>query len=54
MRSAYERGFRVVTLTDCTATLSPEEQHAAVTKNFPMFSKPMTHDQFLADLETSA
>jgi len=54
MRSAYERGFRVVTLTDCTATLSPEEQHAAVTKNFPMFSRPMTHDQFLADLETSA
>jgi nicotinamidase-related amidase len=54
MRSAYERGFRVVTLTDCTATLSPEEQDAAVTKNFPMFSKTMTHDQFLADLETSA
>ncbi|TCP96150.1 MULTISPECIES: cysteine hydrolase [unclassified Sphingomonas] len=54
MRSAYERGFRVVTLTDCTATLSPEEQEAAVTKNFPMFSKPMTHDQFLADLETPA
>lgn len=53
MRSAYERGFRVVTLTDCTATLSPEEQDAAVTKNFPMFSLPMTHGQFLADLETS-
>ncbi|MEG3162388.1 cysteine hydrolase [Sphingomonas sp. LB2R24] len=52
MRSAYERGFRVVTLTDCTATLSPEEQDAAVTKNFPMFSRPMTHDLFLAELET--
>ena len=54
MRSAYERGFSVVTLTNCTATLSPEEQDAAVMKNFPMFSRPMTHDQFLADLETSA
>ena len=54
MRSAYERGFRVVTLTDCTATLSPEEQEAAVSKTFPMFSVPMTHDRFLAGLETSA
>lgn len=50
MRSAYERGFRVVTLTDCTATLSPEEQQATVTKNFPMFSKPMTGHAFLAEL----
>ncbi len=54
MRSAYERGFRVVTLTDCTATLSPEEQEAAVTKNFPMFSRPMTHEAFLAELEPAA
>jgi len=54
MRSAYERGFRVVTLTDCTATLSPEEQEAAVTKNFLMFSRPMTHKAFLAELETVA
>ncbi len=54
MRSAYERGFGVVTLTDCTATLSAAEQHAAVTKNFPMFSRPMTHDAFLAALESTA
>ncbi|EGD59981.1 isochorismatase hydrolase [Novosphingobium nitrogenifigens DSM 19370] len=51
MRSAYERGFRVVTLTDCTATLSQEEQRLAVEKNFPMFSLPMTHDAFLSDLQ---
>ena len=50
MRSAYEKGFEVITLTDCTATLSEEEQAFACAKNFPMFSKPMTHDQFLADL----
>ena len=51
MRSAYERGYQVVTLTDCTATLSPDEQDAAVTKNFPMFSRPMTHAAFLAGLD---
>ncbi|QJU60619.1 cysteine hydrolase [Sphingomonas sp. AP4-R1] len=50
MRSAYERGYGVVTLTDCTATLSAAEQEAAVSKNFPMFSRPMTHDAFLAAL----
>ena len=54
MRSAYERGYQVVTLTDCTATLSAEEQDAAVTKNFPMFSRPMTHDAFLASLEPAS
>lgn len=48
MRSAYERGFDVVTLTDCTATLSAQEQQFAIEKNFPMFSRPMTHDAFLA------
>lgn len=50
MRSAYERGYRVVTLIDCTATLSAEEQQASVAKNFPMFSRPMTHLDFLAEL----
>jgi ureidoacrylate peracid hydrolase len=48
MRSAYERGYDVVTLTDCTATLSEEEQRFAIEKNFPMFSRPMTHDAFVA------
>ena len=47
MRSGYEKGFEVITLTDCTATLSEEEQKFACAKNFPMFSKPMTHDQFV-------
>lgn len=51
MRSAYERGFRVVTLTDCTATLSEEEQRVATEKDFPMFSRPLTHAAFLTALE---
>jgi ureidoacrylate peracid hydrolase len=50
MRAAYELGYNVVTVTDCTATLSPEEQTMAVTKDFPMFSHPMGHEDFLAAL----
>lgn len=50
MRSAYERGYRVVTLTDCTATLSEDEQRVATTKDFAMFSRPMPHDAFLHEL----
>lgn len=50
MRTAYERGYDVVTLTDCTATLSEDEQRFAVEKNFPMFSHPMSHAAFLERL----
>ena len=50
MRTGYEKGFEVVTLTDCTATVSEEEQKLATEKNYPMFSRPMTHDAFLAEL----
>ena len=50
MRTGYEKGFDVITLKDCTATLSEEEQRLAVEKNYPMFSRPMDHDAFLAEL----
>jgi ureidoacrylate peracid hydrolase len=50
MRTGYEKGYDVVTLTDCTAALSEDEQRMAVEKNYPMFSKPMTHGDFLAAL----
>ncbi|HMA35686.1 MAG TPA: cysteine hydrolase [Chloroflexia bacterium] len=50
MRSGYEKGFNVITLKDCTATLSEEEQRMAVEKNYPMFSRPMDHEEFLATL----
>lgn len=50
MRSAYERGFDVITLKDCTAALSQEEQDMAIKHNFGMFSRPMTHDEFLTKL----
>jgi ureidoacrylate peracid hydrolase len=51
MRVAYEKGYNVVTLTDCTAALSQEEQEHACAKNFPMFSRPLTHTQWLNELE---
>jgi len=51
MRTGYEKGYDVITLKDCTAALSEEEQRAAVEKNYPMFSKPMTHDEFLSSLK---
>jgi nicotinamidase-related amidase len=50
MRSAYERGFEVITLTDCTATVSGAAQQAALTHDFGMFSHPMTHVEFMEAL----
>ena len=50
MRTGYEKGYNVVTLKDCTAALSEEEQRAAVDKNYPMFSRPMDHNEFIAEL----
>jgi nicotinamidase-related amidase len=51
MRTAYERGYDVITLTDCTAATSDEEQQAAVTKDYPMFSQPMKGAEFSEMLE---
>ena len=50
MRTAYEKGYDVITLKDCTAALSEEEQRMAVEKNYPMFSRPMDHDEFIEEL----
>jgi ureidoacrylate peracid hydrolase len=50
MRTGYEKGYNVITLKDCTAALSEEEQRLAIEKNYPMFSRPMNHDEFLAEL----
>mmetsp|Transcript_32312 Transcript_32312/g.82080 ORF Transcript_32312/g.82080 Transcript_32312/m.82080 type:complete len:236 (-) Transcript_32312:405-1112(-) len=50
MRAAYERGYRVFTLKDCTAATSAEAQEAAINLTYPMFSTPLTHKEFLAQL----
>jgi len=41
MRSAYENGYQVITLTDCTAATSAEEHDNAIAYDFPMFSLPV-------------
>jgi nicotinamidase-related amidase len=46
MRSAYERGYEVITITDCVAGTSPEEHANAITYDYPMFSKPMSSTDF--------
>ncbi len=47
MRTAYDKGYEVYTLKDCSATLGEEEQKIAIQYNWPMFSIPVTHDEFL-------
>lgn len=50
MRTAYEHGFDVITLTDCTAATSSEEHYNALKYDFPMFSTPMPSSQLKAQL----
>jgi nicotinamidase-related amidase len=50
MRTAYEHGFEVITLTDCVAATSLEEHHNAIKYDFPMFSTPMPSSQLKAQL----
>lgn len=49
-RTGYEKGFNIVALSDCAATLSDEEQQFTFKKNLPMFARILTHKEFLADL----
>jgi nicotinamidase-related amidase len=50
VRTGYEKGFNMVALSDCTATLSDEEQRFTFEKNLPMFARILTHTEFLSDL----
>ena len=49
-RSAYEKGYDVVTLTDCTAAASIEAHTTTIANNFPTFSRPMGHQEFIREL----
>ena len=51
MRSAYERGYEVITLTDGVAATSQPEHDNAIAYDYPMFSKPMTTAEYLAALQ---
>ncbi len=50
MRSGYENGYEVYTLTDCTAATSPEEHKNALAYDYPMFSKPISAEELIQEL----
>ncbi|WP_131745755.1 isochorismatase family cysteine hydrolase [Frankia sp. Cppng1_Ct_nod] len=50
MRTAYEKGFNVFTLTDCVAATSQEEHDNAIAKDYPMFSHPVVSKEFVATI----
>ncbi len=54
MRSGYEKGFHVITLSDCVAATSPEEHENAIKFDYPMFSEVMTAEAFTEQLEGAA
>ena len=54
MRTAYEKGYDVYTLTDCVAATSVEEHENAIAKDYPMFSRPTTSTDFAAALAGAA
>ncbi len=49
-RTAYDLGYRVITLTDVTATKSQEEQEASEKYMFPLLGSLQTSEEFLADV----
>lgn len=53
MRSGYENGYQVITVTDCVAATSQEEHDNALTYDFPMFSQPMSSSDFIGELDKS-
>ena len=50
MRSGYENGYQVITLSDCVAAASVEEHENALKYDYPMFSEPMTAGEFVKAL----
>lgn len=50
MRTGYESGYKVITLSDCVAATSVAEHENALAYDFPMFSEPMTADEVIAAL----
>ena len=51
MRSGYENGYEVITLSDCVAATSEAEHDNALRYDFPMFSKPMTSTEFIESID---
>jgi nicotinamidase-related amidase len=54
MRTGYEKGYHVITLSDCVAATSIEEHENAIKFDYPMFSEVMAGDAFIEQLEGAA
>ena len=50
MRTGYEHGYQVLTLTDCMAATSLEQHDNAIAYDFPMFSQSRTSGDFIGEL----
>ena len=50
MRTGYEKGYEVITLSDCVAATSPEEHENAIKFDYPMFSNVTTSQVFAGEL----
>lgn len=50
-RSAYDRGYKVLILADCTAGNDEFEQKFYCEKIFPLYADVIEHEQFLRQLE---
>ena len=51
MRTGYEKGYQVVTLSDCVAATSAEEHENAIRFDYPMFSEVMSSGAFTEELQ---
>jgi len=51
MRTGYENGYQVITMSDCTAATSVAEHENAISYDYPMFSKPMTAAEVIAQFD---
>ena len=51
MRTGYEKGYQVITLSDCVAATSAEEHQNAIQFDYPMFSEVMTAEGFTDELQ---
>ena len=54
MRTGYEKGYDVITLSDCVAATSSEEHENAIRFDYPMFSDVMTSGAFAQALDGAA
>ena len=53
MRTGYEKGYEVITLSDCVAATSAEEHENAIRFDYPMFSEVMTAEAFADQLRAA-